>query len=639
MSSIFQIVLGTAGHIDHGKSSLVRCLTGIDPDRLKEEKERGLTIDLGFAPLTIADGRKVGIIDVPGHEKFVKNMVAGATSIDFVLLVVAADDGIMPQTREHLEIMQLLHISNGMVVITKIDKVTEDLLELAEEEIKEMLRRTFLENASIARVSTLTGEGMEDFKQLLFKQIASVTPHSHEGVFRMPIQRVFSSHGYGTVLTGVPVSGSVHIGDVIKILPGEQSGRIKKIEAYGHDVEDAQAGHSAALNVRDIDYKNVTRGQVAVAPGYFSAAKFYEGKFVYSKNMNRPLGHLTPIRFHTGTSETMGNLAILGTQRQLLPGEEAYVQIRLDDPVLAVVGDRYVIRLSSPTITIGGGVIIGMGDKKLKRFRNKTLEQLEAKEKTLNHIDERIELELKSSATLVKEEDIVKFSQLPHEQLREIIHSLLEQHRIMEIKEHCPCYIHMEVFDRKQERIVQTVGDFFAEHPHRIYVGKSHIQQKLQLEHVLWELLLQAIVAKQLLGTRGDYLFVPGRTVTFTPSQQQTLQSIEKCFLDNIFAPPRREEIPELVAKSLNQTESLMEYLMESEVLVEIAHDIWFHRNAIAKARQLVIDIIQAQGELTPANFRDQLQTSRKYIIPLLEYFDKIGLTIRQGNSRVLKDA
>lgn len=637
-NEIYHVVIGTAGHIDHGKSSLVKSLTGIDPDRLKEEKERGLTIDLGFAPLILPDQRRVGIIDVPGHERFIKNMVAGATSIDFVMLVIAADDGIMPQTREHIEIMKILNIRKGMVVLTKVDKVPSDLLELAQEEIREFCKGTFLENAPMSLVSNVTGEGMEDLQKTLCACVSAIEPHTPEGVFRMPIQRVFSKHGHGTVVTGVPVSGRIGVGETIEILPGGEKGRVKKIQAYGLDVDFAQAGQSSAINLKDIDYKQTDRGNVAAMPGYFEPAVFWEGKFTYSSAMKRPLGYLTPVRFHTGTSETLGKLAILG-KTELVPGEEAYVQIRLDEPVVAVSGDYFVLRLSSPTITIGGGMIIGTGNKKLKRFREKVIDRLQEKEQAICQLEDRVELGLKLAGFIpVKEESLLPVSNVPLEKLKEVLGSLVAEERIMLIKSHTPRYIHASNFEELKKRLIGCVENFFRKYPHRTYVDKLAIQNQLGVENNLWELLLSDSIAGQSLGMQGKSLFIPGRKVVFSEGETELLKAVEGCFLEQLFSPPKTDEVAGILKKSENAVLPLVEFLLENGAIVEVAREIVFHRLALEKAKGLILQVIKAKGELIAADFRDSLGTSRKYIIPLLEYFDQIGLTSRHGNIRVLKN-
>ena len=362
------IIIGTAGHIDHGKSSLVRLLTGTDPDRWAEEKERGMTIDLGFARMTLPDGRQVGLVDVPGHERFLRNMVAGATGIDLVLLVVAADDGVMPQTREHLEIMDLLGVRDGLLVLNKIDLVEPGMADLAVEELREVTRGTFLEDAPVVRVSATTGEGIEQFKDQLEQRASALTPRQADGVFRMPVQRVFSAKGFGTILTGIPVSGSVRTGDLLEVLPRGGKGKVRGLQAYHEGTDQARAGHSTAVNLSDVDHKEVTRGAVLATPGYFKAQTMLGATLRILHSTLGGIGNRTPIRLHLGTAEVLGEVILL-EQDQMEPGEEGLVQLRLEDPVICAPGDHFVLRRASPMETLGGGVILEESRYRLKRFK------------------------------------------------------------------------------------------------------------------------------------------------------------------------------------------------------------------------------------------------------------------------------
>ncbi|NUM34216.1 MAG: selenocysteine-specific translation elongation factor [Candidatus Brocadiae bacterium] len=635
MDKIFNIVIGTAGHIDHGKSSLVRSLTGIDPDRLKEEKERGLTIDLGFAPLELPDGRLVGIIDVPGHERFIKNMVAGATSIDFVILVVAANDGVMPQTREHLEIMQILGIQKGMVALTKIDTVESDLVFMAQEEIKNVLKGTFLENAPIVGFSNTTGQGLDEFKRILFNEIQKITPSASTGVFRMPIQRIFSKHGYGTVITGIPVSGKIKIGEELEILPGEFIGRVKKIQAYGQEVEEAREGHSTALNVKDLDYKVIERGQVAACPGYFEPVTLLEAKFEYMPDARTTLEYLTPVRFHTGTLEEMGKIAILGKER-MEPGETGYVQIRLDRPILAVAGDRFVLRLSSPMLMIGGGVIIGSCGHRLKRFRNNVEEQLQEREKSLVTPESKLEVEIRKHC-LLKEGELLKLSQRSKEEFDVMMGNLIKEGSVLSLGGNPLRYIHTQVLEEMQVRFFNKIKEFFKQNPYKIYIKKAFLKNALSLENILMDEIVSRLVAQKFLGEKGENLFLPEREIALKEKEQRLLERIEKRFLQEPFIPPSWEELPQFLSASSKEIAPLFELLCEKESIIEIERGLFFHAKAIEEAKNRIIETIQKQGELVSADFRDQLKTTRKYIIPLLDYFDKIGLTVRKESSRVLK--
>ncbi|MBI5361993.1 MAG: selenocysteine-specific translation elongation factor, partial [Planctomycetes bacterium] len=387
------IVIGTAGHIDHGKSTLVKTLTGIDPDRLKEEQERGMTIDLGFARFALPDGRKVGIVDVPGHERFVKNMVAGATGIDLVVLVVAADDGVMPQTREHVAILSILGVRRGLVALTKIDMVEPGLVELATEDVRSTLHGTFLEDAPILPLSSITGVGLDEFKRVLFRMASETPPRSDAGVFRMPIQRVFSAHGFGTIVTGIPVSGSVAVGDVIEVLPKGLKSKVRGIQAYGESTDKARAGHSCALNLADVDHKDVVRGNVAAAPGFFRPVQMVGARFTALATNAKPIENRTQIRLHTGTAECVGEVVLLD-QEAIEPGAEGLVQLRLDEPVVCAPGDRFVLRLASPTVTLGGGVILEESKHRLKRFKSFVVDELSRAAQGLDSPRELLEVVL-----------------------------------------------------------------------------------------------------------------------------------------------------------------------------------------------------------------------------------------------------
>lgn len=637
MAEIFNIIIGTAGHIDHGKSSLVRSLTGIDPDRLKEEKEREMTIDLGFAPLLLPDGRQVGIIDVPGHERFIKNMVAGATSIDFVILVIAADDGIMLQTREHLEIMQLLGIQRGMVVLSKIDVVDTDLVLLAREEISEFLKGTFLENSPMVGISNHTKQGLDELKKVLFAELQKIPAHETGGVFRMPIQRVFSKHGHGTIITGVPISGAIAIGDEIEILPNKLCSRIKKIQAYGQAVDIAYAGHSTALNLKDVDYKDIMRGQVAAIPDYFEPVRFVTAKFQYLRSMKHPLEHNTLIRFHSGTLEEVGQVAVLG-QSVLEPGETGYIQIRLENPIVVAAGDRFVMRLASPMITIGGGVIIGTGEKKLKRFRQEVVSQLAEKEQTLVSKESRVENVLDTCGNYwLKVSEIVKLSQLPQDEVAEILVQLEQEKIIAKIQSNPARYLHSDTFKKLHKQLVKTLENYFQKFPQRIYAKKAEICSQLHIEIALLDWIIEELAQDGQIGIKEQQIFLPNRKINFAIKRQELLAKIQAIFVQQLFQPPDADNLKDSLQIRAEDFPLLMEYLVEAEILVLIQPNFWFHKTAIEQALQYIITHFPKNTEFGATEIREQFNTTRKYIIPLLEYFDNIGLTVRQGNGHALR--
>ncbi|MGD0090332.1 MAG: selenocysteine-specific translation elongation factor, partial [Planctomycetota bacterium] len=385
MEHIFNVVLGTAGHIDHGKSTLVQALTGIHPDRLKEEQERGITIDLGFAPLELSNGLCAGIIDVPGHERFIKNMVAGATGIDFVMLVVAADDGVMAQTREHLQIIQLLGVRDGLTVITKKDLVEPDYLALVLEDVKALEAGSFLESRPVVIVSCKTGEGIAELKALLEAALAQVRRRAASGPFRMPIQRVFAKEGFGTVVTGVPLSGQVAIGDTLEVLPPGHQGRVKGLHAYNHPITHGQAGHSTAVNLHgpQIDKQELTRGMVVVTPGVFLPCRLVTARLTHLPGLPRPLKHRAPVRFHAGTAEVQGKVLLLEGDL-MAPGTSGWIQVLLAEPVVLAPGDRFILRHQTPMVTLGGGEVLDVAPHKRKRAQPAVFAELQQRLDCLN---------------------------------------------------------------------------------------------------------------------------------------------------------------------------------------------------------------------------------------------------------------
>ena len=425
------IVVGTAGHIDHGKSTLVQALTGVDPDRWKEEKERGMTIDLGFARFDLPDGRRIGIVDVPGHERLVRNMVAGATGIDLVMLVVAADDGVMPQTREHLSILELLGVQRGMVVITKIDLVDGDLLELVQLDVEETVQGTFLEGAPILPYSAMTKEGFSELQTALVAEAAKVPPHDSEGIFRMPIQRVFSARGFGTIVTGIPVAGSVSVGDVLEVLPIQSKGKVRGLQAYHDTVEVAQAGHSTAINLSDVDRHKVSRGMVVAQPGFFGAVRWVGARLKAVQHLPLPIQNRMQIRLHTGTAEVLGEVILLDSET-MQAGEEGFVQLRLSEPLVCAPGDRFVLRLASPMFTLGGGVILDESRFRLKRFKSFVIDDLLRREQSLDSEPDLLESILISSPEgWMETAEVARAMKLLNERAKELLEQLQSEDRVV----------------------------------------------------------------------------------------------------------------------------------------------------------------------------------------------------------------
>jgi len=635
------IVIGTAGHIDHGKSSLVRALTGIDPDRLKEEKERGLTIDLGFAPIQMPDGRTVGIIDVPGHERFIRNMVAGATGIDLVMLVVAADDGVMPQTREHLQIMGLLGVQHGIVVLNKIDAVPAEMAELAEEDVRDALRGTFLEGAPLLRVSALTGAGIEELKRVLFQRVDLAAPRSREGVFRMPIQRVFSAKGFGTIVTGIPVSGEIQVGQTLEILPVGQSGKLRGIQAYGRATERARAGHSSALNLSDVDHHLVSRGMVAATPGFFAPVRMVGARLSVSPQLERALADRTPIRLHTGTADPLGELVLLDAQA-LEPGSTGLVQLRLEEPIVCAPGDRFILRLASPSITLGGGVILEESKYRLKRFKGFVIDELSRQEQSLASPAALLEsvlaragfqpLALHELAQAIKRSDAETAGFLAR---------LADEQRVRALDlggSDKQAWMHVDRLGEAQSKLRQAIAAWFELNPLRQVVETLELRRATGFEpEFLGALLLEEQARKSLSVESGGLVRLAGRSVQLDQATIERRGRILTAFEAAGFSPPSPDELAASLAIAPRELTRLLAMLSDENALVRINKEILLPAARAQAVREAIVSNCTKHGHLEIPELRDALGTSRKYLIPLLEYFDTQGLTIRQGANRVLR--
>jgi len=633
------IVVGTAGHIDHGKSTLVKALTGIDPDRLKEEVERGMTIDLGFARFQLPDGRTVGVVDVPGHERFVKNMVAGATGIDVVILVVAADDGVMPQTREHLAIMTLLGLTRGLVALTKIDAVEPALVELAADDVRSAVRGTFLENAPILPLSSLTGVGLDAFKAALFRMASETKPRSADGIFRLPIQRVFSSHGHGTVITGIPMSGSVKHGDVLEILPIGLTTKVRGMQAYSESVDVVRAGHSAAINVADVDHNVVSRGMVAATPGYFRAATMLGASVKALADLDRAIEDRTQIRFHAGTAEVLGELVLLDTE-VLEPGGEALAQLRLEEPVVVAPGDRFVLRLASPAYVLGGGVVLEESKHRLKRFKKFVIEELSRASQSLASPRDLLDTVLaRARAGLHTPEELAREIKRSHAETERLLHDLASQKRIARLGSP-PRWIHLEKLALCSAKVEVAIQAWFeGEHAHREVVDVRELRRATGFAPDFLHVVLQE------LEKSGRVKLEPGGLVRRTdgkaavdPALENLLGRVRATFEAAHFQPPTPVELAERLAVPEKSATRAIELLKDRGELHAIQPgEIYLAHATYEAAKAAIVANCEKNRSLDIPSLRDQLQTTRKFLIPLLEHFDTAGVTIRQGSNRVLR--
>jgi len=628
------ITLGTAGHIDHGKTALIKCLTGCDTDHLKAEKERGMSIDLGFAPCTVS-GLEVGIVDVPGHENFIKTMVAGASGIDGTIFVIAADDGVMPQTREHLDILTLLGVKYGIVALTKVDCVDQQRVQNVTAEIKDFFVGTFLEDAPILPVSSVTGQGFDVFYEALKELVDAIEPKKTDGIFRLPVERTFSIKGYGTVVTGIPIAGSAKIGDQVVLFPHGTKGRIKAIQVYKRDSEIAMVGQCAALNVPQWDYKTIERGNVVTLGEYFSPQQLCLCKLNLLTHVKSPLKNGTKIKFHTGTSEIVATVFLLQVGNASA-GDECLVQVRLNEPVVAAPGDRFILRTLSPVQTIGGGMIVESLPKKLKRNHPQAIQDAQDRARAVLVEKDFSEYCIKTAeAFAVTETELSTRTKILSEPLKAILAELIQQTKVIDLGS--KLYIHTDTADNVQQRLLNIVNDFHSSKPESPGLTIEQFYEASQLKKDVFDGILRLLISQGKLIERKHRLALPEHRETFSEDEQKLLQIIESLFRNRPFNPPKSEEIIEHTAAAPEKVQGILQILIEQERLIRVEYDLFFHREAVEQARQILISFINKEGQMESVKFKYLLDTTRKFAIPLLDYFDRIGVTRRVGYTRYLK--
>jgi len=691
------VTLGTAGHIDHGKTALVKLLTGCETDRLKIEKERGMSIELGFAPCVISD-IEVGIVDVPGHENFVKTMVAGATGIDGCILVVAADDGVMPQTREHMDILTLLGVAHGIVALTKVDAVPPERAQTAAQEIRGFLTGTFLQDAPILPISNITGQGFEEFYEALKTLVAAITPKTAQGIFRLPVERAFSAKGYGTIVAGIPACGSVEVGDELVLLPQQTKGRLRSVQVYGRDSSRAMAGQCAALNIPQWDPKAVERGNVITISDYFAPHQWYLCELKLLDQEKGDLKNAAQVKFHTGTSESPASVYLFGVppsggseslpaqpalhsvnaeekrkaglfdppkggtpNSSLKPGQQCLIQVFLDNPIIAGPRDHFILRSLSPTRTLGGGIVVESIEKRLKRTHPGVLQEIAERAKAVAKPKDFVEYCVKTADAFAADERQISLrSKMPPKELAVLLAQLTQEGRLLPLSG--KTYIHVDTAEHVKQHLLDVVRAFHSKRPES--PGISREQLLTESAHVGWALAhagdiskagpeqhgLKPILRKDVfddaiarmlsqgkLVDRKGFLALPEHREQFNNAEQQLLQKVEALFRSHLFDPPGPQEIADQMRVAPPQVQRALRILTEQKQLVRVDQDLLFHAEAITAAKERLVSHIQQNGGLESVKFKYLLDTSRKYAIPLLDYFDKIGVTRRVGYTRLLK--
>ncbi len=627
------IIIGTAGHIDHGKTSLIKALSGTDTDRLKEEKKRGITIDLGFAYLTLPDGERAGIIDVPGHEKFVKNMLAGVGGIDLVLLVIAADEGIMPQTQEHLDILSILKIKKGIIVLTKADMVEEEWITMIQEEVSQHVKGTFLQDAPMISVSAINGQGIETLKNTIYQMTKDITPKDVNASFRVPIDRVFSVDGFGTVITGTQVEGTLCVSDDVTIYPYDKMAKIKNIQVHGKSVDRSYAGQRVAINLAGIKRTEVGRGDVLAKQDSMNVTMMLDVKLNLLKNISRDLKNRTRIRFYHGTSEVLGRIILL-EEDALSEGKNGYAQLRLEKEVALKAGDHFVLRFYSPIETIGGGIVLDANPYKHKRFKSDVLEELQIKEtgKFEDVLEQTIN---KFSKTFQTIDFIAMQLGKEKEDIQQGVSNLLEEGKIVRITDQV--VVHIDFLDQLQQKIVDLLANYHQKYPLKAGMGKEEFRTKLLPKDIgkLSNQLILYYMNKNIIRSMNNIVSLADFEIKYTKEQKLLQEQFEKIYLESQFAPPYIEEI---VKANRNQQMSLqmIQALIDSSIIIRIDQNICLHQLNYDKALEMLKAFIQENGKITLGEYRDLLNTSRKYTAPILESFDQQKITKKIDDFRVL---
>lgn len=632
-----QIILGTAGHIDHGKTSLIKAVTGTNTDRLKEEQLRGITIELGFASLDLPSGRHLGIVDVPGHEKFVKNMVAGATGIDMVAMVIAADEGVMPQTREHMEICSLLGIEHGLIALTKIDMIDADWLELVQEDISEFVAGTFLEDKAIVPVSSASGEGIDAFVAALDDLSGRIPERSSSNLFRLPVDRVFTMKGFGTVITGSLLSGKVKIGDNVMIYPSGIPSKVRGMQVHGESVEAAHSGMRTAINFQGLERASIERGQVLSTANALLPSYMVDVSLHYLESNKKKIKNRSRVRFHTGTSEIMGNLILL-EQEDLRPDEDTVAQIRLDEPVAVVRDDRFVLRSYSPVRTIGGGQVLNPVPEKHKRFRSEVVEGLkgllthEAEDIIAYHVMAAGVRGVSFSALLI-------MTNLSEKLLEKYLQGMLSRKDAIQIDKEQRLFVHKTGFGGLQKNMSAHLQGYHDKNPLKEGMPKEELKSKLPTTAGtrIFTMALNQMTADKAIVQEGDSVKLTTHKVSLGADQAGMKKKISGIYLENGLQPPYFKEVVNTLDFDPSHARDVLMLLVAEKVLIKAKEDLYFHAEPMRGLKEKLIAYLQVNGEITTPQFKEMTQATRKYVIPLLEYFDANHVTLRVGDSRQLR--
>lgn len=631
------IIIGTAGHIDHGKTTLIEAMTGRSTDRLAEEKERGISIELGFTYFDLPSGRRAGIVDVPGHERFVKNMLAGVMGMDIVLLVVAADEGVMPQTREHLAILNMLGIEKGFIVLTKSDLVEEEWLELVQEDVRENVQGTFLENSPILPVSSTKGIGIDRVASLIDELALKIEDRDVDDMPRLPVDRVFTITGFGTIVTGTLLSGSFSTGEEVEVFPKGRLGRIRSLQVHDEDREVAYAGQRVAINIAGLKKEDIDRGDVIAPKNSMKETLMLDVRLKLIEDLDRPIENRTRLRLYIGSAEVLCRLVLLDKE-VLNPGEEGFAQLRLEEKVVAKRGDKFIVRFYSPMFTIGGGDILEPNPAKKKRFDEEAIEELKIKaEGRPIDIIERIVLDNSRDFPSIKE--ISKSTAMLEENVQEEVESLAAQNKVILFQLTKDIYvIHMDYFEKLKKSILEELDKFHDKYPLRMGIAKEEMRSRFlgDANPGVGERFIDLLIEQGHIEQRMENILLSGFEIEYDDLQTKIKDEINQLYKDAKFVPPKLEEVSEELQYEKQEIYEVFNSLVNRGDIVKLNENLYLHKDHYHKALDMLKEYLYRSGSIRIGEYRDLLDSNRRIALGLLEHFDNLRITIRDGDRRKL---
>lgn len=633
---VHHLIIGTAGHIDHGKTTLIKALTNTDTDRLKEEKKRGISIDIGFAHIRLPNGCIAGIVDVPGHERFIKNMLAGATGMDMVMLVVAADEGVMPQTIEHLQILTLLNVEHGLVVLTKTDMVDEEILELAVMEIRDVLKGTFLEDCPILPVSSTTGAGLKELLVEMDNIANTVEPKDFESPPVMPIDRVFSMQGFGTVVTGTLSLGQLKCDDIVEIVPAGQSSRIRGLQVHGVETETADAGQRVAVNLAGIKKEAVKRGDLISAPGFIIPTTTIDVYLVVLGTAKRSIKNTQRLRVYIGAKEVLARVSVIG-MRSIEQGQFGWARLRLEEPVGALAGEPFVVRSYSPAVTIGGGLILDTNPLHKRLSNTDIVNYLRILYSGIS--EEILELIVSEIGKGVQTKEELRRNFGRRKEFEKKLNRCIENGKIEEITAGGVKYYINSVYSNKlQQTITDALSLFHENYPLKKGMGQDELRSAVQMDSILFEYVLNKLLLNKKVKRDQQYISLYDFYIKMTRRQEQVIEKIYTKLKDSGFVPTSHQELELLSGLTRTDFKDLILTAVHTKDIIRVNDELYLYNENHGIIKQKLIGFVNSKGSITVAEFRDLIGISRKYALAILEHFDNIKLTKRVGDSRILRN-